>query len=124
MHVDFLRIGRDTIVTVDIPVHFANEDKSPGIKRGGVLNVVRHEVLCTCPATSIPEYITVDLSGLDINDSVHISAVRLPEGVKPTITDRDFTIATIAAPAGLRSETEEEPGVAVAEQEEEGEEEE
>ncbi|WP_309083232.1 50S ribosomal protein L25/general stress protein Ctc [Chelativorans sp.] len=104
MHVDFLRVGRNTVVTVNVPVHFVNDDKAPGIKRGGVLNVVRHEVEFTCPADAIPDFIEVDLTGLDIGDSLHISAVKLPEGVKPTITDRDFTVATIAAPAGLRSE--------------------
>ncbi|MBN8242654.1 50S ribosomal protein L25/general stress protein Ctc [Nitratireductor aquimarinus] len=104
MHVDFLRIGKGTVVTVNVPVHFINEETAPGIKRGGVLNVVRHEVEFTCPATAIPEYIEVDLAGMDIGDSAHISAVKLPEGVEPTITDRDFTIATVAAPAGLKSE--------------------
>jgi len=108
MHVDFLRISRDTVVTVNVPVHFANEEKAPGIKRGGVLNVVRHEIEFTCPATAIPDFIEVDLTGLDIGDSVHISAVKLPEGVTPTITDRDFTIATVAAPAGLKAEEAEE----------------
>src|SRR5690606_1873665 len=107
LHVDFLRVGKDTVVTVDIPVHFLNEEKSPGIKRGGVLNIVRHEIEATVPATAIPDFIEVDLAGTDLGDSIHISAVKRPEGVKPTITDRDFTIATIAAPAGLRSETEE-----------------
>ncbi|MBY8917481.1 50S ribosomal protein L25/general stress protein Ctc [Nitratireductor rhodophyticola] len=104
MHVDFLRIGKGTVVTVNVPVHFINEETAPGIKRGGVLNVVRHEVEFTCPATAIPDYIEVDLDGMDIGDSAHISAVKLPAGVEPTITDRDFTIATIAAPAGLKSE--------------------
>ena len=108
IHVDFLRISKDSVVTVQIPVHFANEEKSPGIKRGGVLNVVRHEIEFTCPATAIPDFIEVDLTGLDIGDSVHISAVKLPEGVTPTITDRDFTIATVAAPAGLKAEEAEE----------------
>lgn len=106
MHVDFLRIDRDSVVTVEVPVHFINEEKSPGLKRGGVLNIVRHEVEFICPANAIPESITVDLDGTDLGDSIHISAVKLPEGVKPTISDRDFTIATIAAPAGLRSESE------------------
>jgi len=105
-HVDFLRVGKDTVVTVDVPVHFLNEDKSPGIKRGGVLNIVRHEVEFTCPANAIPEFIELDLAGSDIGDSLHISAVKLPAGVKPTITDRDFTVATIAAPAGLKAEDE------------------
>jgi len=107
IHVDFLRIDRDSVVTVEVPVHFVNEDKSPGLKRGGVLNIVRHEVEFVCPANAIPEFITVDLDGTDLGDSIHISAVKLPEGVKPTISDRDFTIATIAAPAGLRSESDE-----------------
>ncbi len=104
LHVDFLRVGKDTVVTVEVPVHFINEETSPGIKRGGVLNIVRHEVEFTCPANAIPEFITVDLDGTDIGDSIHISAVKLPAGVKPVIGDRDFTIATIAAPAGLKSE--------------------
>ncbi|MDN2579374.1 50S ribosomal protein L25/general stress protein Ctc [Aquibium sp. ELW1220] len=108
MHVDFLRIDRDSVVTVEVPVHFVNEEKSPGLKRGGVLNIVRHEVEFVCPANAIPEFITVDLEGTDLGDSIHISSVKLPEGVKPTIADRDFTIATIAAPAGLRSEGAEE----------------
>ncbi len=107
MHVDFLRIGKDSIVTVNIPVHFINEEASPGIKRGGVLNVVRHEVEFTVPATRIPDSITVDLAGLEIGDSVHISSIELEEGMTPTITDRDFTVATIAAPASLKSEDEE-----------------
>jgi large subunit ribosomal protein L25 len=122
MHVDFLRVGKDTVVTVNVPVHFVNEDDAPGITRGGVLNVVRHEIEFTCPATAIPEYIEVDLTGLDIGDSVHISAVKLPEGVSPTITDRDFTIATVAAPAVLKTEEaaqEEGAGAAEAQAEEE-----
>ncbi|MEX0404722.1 50S ribosomal protein L25/general stress protein Ctc [Aquibium sp. LZ166] len=121
MHVDFLRVGKDTVVTVEVPVHFVNEEKSPGIRRGGVLNIVRHEIEFTCPANAIPEFISVDLDGTDLGDSIHISAVKLPEGVKPTITDRDFTIATIAAPAGLRSE-EDEGAEGAAEEEEGGEE--
>ncbi|WP_265517024.1 50S ribosomal protein L25/general stress protein Ctc [Nitratireductor luteus] len=121
MHVDFLRIGKNTIVTVNVPVHFINEEASPGLKRGGVLNIVRHEVEFVCPATSIPEFIEVDLTGLDLGDSVHISAIKLPEGVEPTISDRDFTIATVAAPAGLKSEgAEEEEGEAEEAEEEEG----
>ena len=106
VHVDFLRIGKDTEVNVDVPVHFINEDKSPGIKRGGVLNIVRHEVEFHCPANAIPEFITVDLAGTDIGDSIHISAVKLPAGVKPVISDRDFTIATIAGSSAMKPETE------------------
>lgn len=104
MHVDFLRVGKNTEVNVNVPVHFINEEKSPGIKRGGVLNIVRHDVELHCPANAIPEFIEIDLDGLDIGASVHISAVKLPKGVKPVIADRDFTIATVAAPAGLKSE--------------------
>lgn len=104
LHVDFLRVRKGAVVTVDVPVHFENEELSPGIKRGGVLNVVRHEIEVQCPADAIPEAIVVDLKGTDIGDSIHISAVTLPKGVTPTITDRDFTIATIAAPAGLKAE--------------------
>ncbi|ENN91238.1 50S ribosomal protein L25/general stress protein Ctc [Bartonella bovis] len=99
MHVDFLRISEKSVVHVNIPVHFLNEDTAPGIKRGGVLNIVRHEIECTAPANAIPEAINIDLSSYSIGDSIHISAVQLPEGVTPVIQDRDFTIATIAAPA-------------------------
>jgi large subunit ribosomal protein L25 len=100
MHVDFLRVGANTEVNVEVPVHFVNEAKAPGIKVGGVLNVVRHEVELHCPADAIPEFITVDLTGAKIGDSLHISHVKLPAGVRPVIGDRDFTIATIVAPAG------------------------
>ncbi len=106
-HVDFLRVSKNTIVTVEIPVHFENEEESPGLKRGGVLNIVRHTVEINCPADSIPDSFTVNLEGFDIGDSINISNVTLPEGVEPTITDRDFTIATIASPAALKSEEEE-----------------
>ena len=104
VHVDFLRVGANTLVTVQIPVRFVNEEQSAGLKRGGVLNVVRHEIEAQVPANAIPDFIEVDLAGTDLGDSIHISAVKLPKDVKPTITDRDFTIATIAAPAGLKSE--------------------
>lgn len=104
LHVDFLRISKGAVVTVEVPVQFINEEQSPGLKRGGVLNVVRHQVEVECPADAIPEHIVVDLTGVDLGDSIHISAVTLPKNVTPTIIDRDFTIATIAAPAGLKSE--------------------
>lgn len=103
IHVDFLRILPGSEITVEVPVHFVNEGQAPGIRRGGVLNVVRHRVELLCPAESIPDSIVADLTGLDINDSLHVSKVALPEGVRPTI-DRDFTIATIAAPAGVKEE--------------------
>ena len=103
LHVDFLRILAGSTVTVDVPVHFVNEAGSPGIRRGGVLNVVRHRIEIECLADAIPDHIVADLTGLDINDSLHISAMTLPEGVKPTI-ERDFTVATVAAPAGIKEE--------------------
>ncbi|TAV99901.1 50S ribosomal protein L25/general stress protein Ctc [Rhizobium ruizarguesonis] len=99
LHVDFLRVSGNTQVTVEIPVHFINEEKSPGLKVGGVLNIVRHEVEVHCPADAIPEFFNIDLSGKKIGDSIHISEVTLPKGITPVI-DRDFTIATIIAPAG------------------------
>ncbi|QLF70962.1 50S ribosomal protein L25/general stress protein Ctc [Peteryoungia desertarenae] len=105
MHVDFLRVSADSKVSVQVPVHFINEEKS-GIKIGGVLNIVRHEVELYCPASDIPEFITVDLAGHKIGASLHISHVKLPAGVTPVITDRDFTIATIVAPAGGVSDEE------------------
>lgn len=104
IHVDFLRIRADSIVTVDVPVKFVNEDRAPGLKRGGVLNVVRHDIEVHCKANDVPEHLVADLAGLDVGDSIHISAIALPEGVKPTIADRDFTIATIVAPSGMKSE--------------------
>ncbi|MBU75102.1 MAG: 50S ribosomal protein L25/general stress protein Ctc [Rhodospirillaceae bacterium] len=100
MHMDFLRVSQSATVAVAIPVEFINEDKCPGIKVGGVLNVVRYEVELNCPATAIPEKITIDLDGVKIGDSIHISAISLPEGVSPTIADRDFTVATLASPGG------------------------
>jgi len=119
VHVDFLRIGKHATLEIMVPVVFVNHEKSPGLKRGGVLNVVRHEVELICPADSIPEDIVIDVTGYEIGDSIHISAVKLPEGVKPVIQDRDFTIATIVAPSGLKSEEAEEAAAATAEAAEE-----
>jgi large subunit ribosomal protein L25 len=104
LHVDFLRVTPGSTVTVDVPVHFTNEGQAPGIRRGGVLNVVRHRVSLVCPVDAIPERIVADLTGLEIGDSLHISAVPLPEGVSTTIRDRDFTVATVAAAAGVKEE--------------------
>jgi large subunit ribosomal protein L25 len=103
VHVDFLRVTPGSTVTVEVPVQFVNESQAPGIRRGGVLNVVRHRVELLVPVDNIPERIVADLTGLEINDSLHISAITLPEGVKPTIA-RDFTVATVAAPAGVKEE--------------------
>ncbi|MEE2566131.1 50S ribosomal protein L25/general stress protein Ctc [Hyphobacterium marinum] len=107
LHVDLFRVDEDTVIDVEVTVHFINEEKAPGLKRGGVLNVVRHTVELSCPAGSIPEEIVVDLDGYEIGDAVHISSITLPEGVTPTITDRDFTIATVQ---GARVMVEEEEG--------------
>ena len=104
IHVDFLRIGAHSSVTVAIPVRFDNEEASPGLKRGGVLNVVQHEVELVCDASEIPDELHIDLTGLEIGDSIHISAVKLPKGAKPAIEDRDFTVATVVAPSAMKSE--------------------
>ncbi|MEQ1726079.1 MAG: 50S ribosomal protein L25/general stress protein Ctc [Sphingopyxis sp.] len=103
LHVDFFRVSKDTKLTVEVPVVFINEDLSPGLKKGGVLNVVRHEVELACDASHIPEQLEIDMTGYEVGDSVHISAVTLPAGAVPTITDRDFTIATVVAPSALKS---------------------
>jgi len=97
IHVDFYRVTAKSIIEVEVSVNFSGEETSPGMKRGGALNVVRYAVEVKCPAGDIPDSIEVDISTLDIGDSVHISDVTLPKGVKPSITDRDFTIATIVA---------------------------
>jgi large subunit ribosomal protein L25 len=98
LHVDFLRVGAHTRIRVFVPVQFVGQDRSPGLKRGGVLNVVRHEIELYCAVDNIPDQLTIDLSGLDIHDSVHISHVGLPEGARPVIAGRDFTVASLAAP--------------------------
>jgi large subunit ribosomal protein L25 len=104
IHVDFLRIGEHSKVHVNVPVRFDDEEESPGISRGGVLNVVRHELELICDAAQIPDEIHFSLAGLDIGDSIHISAITLPSGSESAITDRDFTIATVVAPSAMKSE--------------------
>jgi large subunit ribosomal protein L25 len=111
IHVDFLRIGKDARIRVAVPVRFINDALSPGLKRGGVLNIVRHEIEVTCPYDRIPAFFEVDLAGLEIGRSIHISAIGLPEGIEPTIKDRDFTVATIA---GAVKQEEEEAAAAAA----------
>jgi large subunit ribosomal protein L25 len=106
LHVDFLRISEHSTVTVNVPIRFVGEDTSRGLKRGGVLNTVRHELELICDAAEIPDEIEIDLSKLDIGDSLHFSAVTLPKGAQSAITDRDFTIATIVAPSGLKMDEE------------------
>ena len=119
IHVDFMRLSADTKVNVEVVVLFVNEELSPGLKVGGVLNIVRRTLALVCVPDAIPESITIDLTGLELGDSIHISHIDLPEGAESAITDRDFTIATIAAPSVVKSEAAE---AAEAEEGEEGEE--
>ena len=99
IHIDFLRLSKDSKIEVDVPVHFLNEEASPGLKRGGVLNIVHHEIPLICSAESIPETIEIDLTGLDIGDAIHIDDIKLPEGTSLATTERDFPVATIAVPS-------------------------
>jgi large subunit ribosomal protein L25 len=103
IHADFLRISEHATVTVAVPVVFTDEDECPGLTRGGVLNIVRHELELVCDAAEIPDDVEVSLKGVNVGDSIHISAVTLPAGSKSAIEDRDFTIATIVAPSALKS---------------------
>jgi len=114
LHVDFLRVGAGSRINVQVSVQFVNEDKSPGIKRGGVLNIVHHTLELSCPADSIPDHVTVDLADLDIGDPIHLKAVQLPTGVQLHGHEADLTVATIVAPSGMRAE-EAEAGAAAAE---------
>ena len=107
IHVDFLRISEHTKVHVNVPVRFDNEEASPGLKRGGVLNVVQHEIELVCDAAHIPNELHLPLDGLEIGDSIHISQVKLPQGVEPANKDEDFTVATIVAPSAMKAEEEE-----------------
>ncbi len=102
VHIDFMRIVSGKKIILEIPVKFINHPDSPGLKRGGVLNIVRRRVELKCPAESIPDEIVVDLAGTDIGTSIKISSVKLPESVMPTITDRDFVVATVAAPTIIK----------------------
>ena len=106
LHIDFLRISENTTVSLFVPVKFINENNCPGIKQGGVLNIVRREIELITLVSKIPESLEANLDGLEIGDSIHISSINLEEGVKPTISDRDFTIATIAPPTVLKVEEE------------------
>lgn len=102
MHVDFLRVGAHSTVTVAVPVRFVDEEESRGLKRGGVLNVVRHELELVCDASEIPEAIEVSVAGYDVGDTIHLSNIDLPKGIKSAIEDRDFTIATLVAPSAMK----------------------
>ena len=124
IHVDFMRVSKDALITVAVPVRFLNEGASPGLKRGGVLNIVRHDIEVRCPVDAIPDHFDFDLTDLEIGDSLHISAITMPDRVRPTITDRDFTVATIvgrAAEEEVVRPTEEGEGEAEAEGEATGE---
>jgi large subunit ribosomal protein L25 len=114
VHFDFLRITKDSIIEVMVPVVFLNDTASPGLKRGGVLNIVRHEVGVRCKPDAIPEKLEFDLTGLEIGHSIHISAITLPNGVTPVIRDRDFTVATIAPPTVVRETEEAKPAADAA----------
>jgi large subunit ribosomal protein L25 len=104
LHVDFLRVGANTKLNVQVGVHFINQEESPGIKKGGVLNIVHHTVELSCPAASIPDALVVDLTGREVGDTIHISSLNLPAGTTVRSHEADLTIATIVAPSGLRAE--------------------
>ena len=104
VHVDFMRLAEGATVRLEIPVHFRGQGESPGLKKGGVLNIVRHAMELICPADRIPNEVLVDVSKLDINESIHISSLNLPEGVKPTIRGRDFTVCSVVAPTSVLEE--------------------
>lgn len=118
-HVDFLRLSEKSQINLFIPVEFINRETCPGLKRGGVLTVVRNEVELVVTAGNIPDHLTVDLEGMDVNDTIHISNITLPKGARPTITDRDFVIANIQAPSSLRSQDDEDEEEAETEETEE-----
>jgi len=115
VHIDFMRIVSGKKIILEIPVKFINHPDSPGLKRGGVLNIVRRKVELKCPAENIPDEIVVDLAGTDIGTSIKISSVKLPESVMPTITDRDFVVATVAAPTVIKEPEKPAEGEAAAE---------
>ena len=118
-HVDFLRLSEKSQINLFIPVEFINRETCPGLKRGGVLTVVRNEVELVVTAGNIPDHLTVDLAGKEVNDTIHISDITLPKGARPTITDRDFVIANIQAPSSLRSQDDEDEDEAETEETEE-----
>ncbi|MDN3645472.1 50S ribosomal protein L25/general stress protein Ctc [Pontixanthobacter aestiaquae] len=109
-HADFLRLSKDAKIEVQIPVVFVNQEESPGLKKGGVLNVVRHELELVCVSDKIPDQIEIDVTGKEVGDSIHISSIELPEGSESAITDRDYTIATLVAPSALKSQDDETEG--------------
>ena len=109
IHMDFQKITKDCQVRVSIPVHYINTEKSPGLKRGGILNIVLHELSCQCLAQDIPKFITIDLEGLTVGESIHFNQVNLPQGATPINLDPNTTLATIVAPSGLKSKDASDP---------------
>ncbi len=107
IHIDFFRLAKGATIVMSIPVHIVGEEESEGLKRGGVINMTRHDIELNVPADAIPEAIEISVASLDVGDGIHISGITLPKGCTPTITDRDFTICTIAAPSALKSADEE-----------------
>ncbi|OYX66606.1 MAG: 50S ribosomal protein L25/general stress protein Ctc [Sphingomonadales bacterium 32-64-17] len=122
LHADFLRLAKDAKIEVAVPVVFINEEASPGLKKGAVLNMVRHELQLLCEADKIPSEVEIDVTGLEVGDSIHISHVKLPAGSESAITDRDFTIATVVAPSALKRATNEAAAAEGESEEKEGEE--
>lgn len=120
MHIDFFRLAKGSTIVMNVPIHIIGEDESEGLTKGGVINMTRHDIELNVPAEAIPEFIEVSVADLDVGDGVHISDITLPEGCTPTITDRDFTLCTIAAPSALKSSDEGEEGDAEAVEGEEG----
>ena len=110
MHIDFFRLAKGATIVMSIPVHIVGEEESEGLKRGGVINMTRHDIELNVPADAIPEAINISVADLDVGEGIHISDITLPKGCTPTITDRDFTICTIAAPSALKSADEEAAG--------------
>ena len=106
IHIDFMRISKDSRVIVAVPLHFINAEESPGLKRGGVLNQVLHELKLTCLADKIPKYIEIDMTGLEILDTIHLEGIKIPEGAEAAYPERDKTLATIVAPSSVKSEAE------------------
>lgn len=118
MHIDFFRLAKGATIVMNVPVHITGEEESEGLKRGGVINMTRHDIELNVPADAIPEAIEISVASLDVGDGIHISGITLPKGCTPTITDRDFTICTIAAPSALKSSDDEEAGAEGVEGEE------
>jgi large subunit ribosomal protein L25 len=115
LHLDLMRVSKDSRITVSVPIHFLNEEKSPGIKRGGILNIVLHKVELSCLADEIPDQLTVDLTGLEIHDAIHLHDMKLPQNATALHAERDMTIATIVSPTKATKAEEAEENAAATE---------